>query len=348
MRDTVAPSWTRISLNETDGATPPLDAKLYGFAHTIATIEQDFHIPINAYAWVGLDGFVKVIDTIGGVDIDVIHPVVDDNYPADITSPNNPYDYQRVYIPPGPQHLDGQTALAYVRSRHGDLLEDVGRAARQQELLLALKQKLDNSDILTHLDEIAVDLQGSVLTSLTIQQVLELANFARGLNSQDVTQMALGLPDYGYGETLDTYEGVIWVEEPLWGVINKTINQVFPESATSKPVGFQSLSQMDYQMVQKEKAHVLIENGSQDEAAGNKLKIVLVKDGFHVSTVRQADRLYLATQIEYFNPQVANTSRILGQLFGVLASTPAIASPKGVDIILILGQDSAASVDASS
>ena len=336
-----------ISLNETDGATTPLDAKLNGFAHTIATIEQDFHIPINAYAWVGLDGFVKVIDTIGGVDIDVLHPVVDDNYPADITSPNNPYDYQRVYIPPGPQHLDGQTALAYVRSRHGDLLEDVGRAARQQELLLALKQKLDNSDILTHLDEIATDLQGSVLTSLSIQQVLELANFARGLNSQDVTHLAMGLPDYGYGETIDTNEGVIWVEEPLWGVINKTINQVFPESATSKPVSLQSLSPMDYQMVQKEKAHVLIENGSQDEAAGNKLKTVLVKDGFLVSTVRQADRPYLATQIEYFKPQVANTSRILGQLFGVLASTSAYAPPKGVDIILIIGQDSAASVDAT-
>jgi hypothetical protein len=63
--------------------------------------------------------------------------------------------------------------------------------------------------------------------------------------------------------------------------------------------------------------------------------------------VQQADHPYLATQIENFNPQTANTSRILGQLFGVLASTPDTAPPKGVDIILILGQDSAASVEAS-
>jgi anionic cell wall polymer biosynthesis LytR-Cps2A-Psr (LCP) family protein len=67
----------RISLNETDNATNPLDVKLHGFAHTVATIEQDFHIPINAYAWVGLDGLIKVIDTLGGVDIDVLHPIVD-------------------------------------------------------------------------------------------------------------------------------------------------------------------------------------------------------------------------------------------------------------------------------
>jgi LCP family protein required for cell wall assembly len=337
-----------ISLYETDGATTPLEAKLHGFAHTIATIEQDFHIPIDAYAWVGLDGFIKVIDTIGGVDMDVIHPVVDDTYPSDTTNSNNPYSYQRVYIPPGPQHMDGQTALEYVRSRHGDLQEDVGRAARQQELLLALRHKLDNPDVFAHLDEVATDLQGSVLTSLSIQQVLELANFARGLNSHDFTQMELGLPDYGYGETIDSYEGTIWVEEPLWGAISQTINQVFPESATSKPVSLQLLSPTDYQLVQKERAHVLIENGSQDEAAGNKLKSVLVKDGYLVSQVQQADHPYLATQIENFNSRTANSSRILAQLFGVLTSTPANTSPHGIDIIIILGQDNAASVEATA
>jgi LCP family protein required for cell wall assembly len=336
-----------ISLNETDGATSPLEAKLHGFAHTIATIEQDFQIPINAYTWVGLDGFIKVIDTLGGVDMDVLHPVVDDTYPSDTADPNNPYSYERVYIPPGPQHMDGQTALAYVRSRHGDLLEDVGRAARQQELLLALKQKLDNPDVFTHLDEIATDVQGSVLTSLSIQQVLELANFARGLTSHDFTQMALGLPDYGYGETIDSYEGVIWVEEPLWGAINQTINQVFPESTTSKPMSLQSLTLTDYQMVQKEKAHVLIENGSQDAAADKKLQALLANDGFIVSKVQPADHPYLATQIENLNPQTANTSRILGQLFGVLATTLTITPSHGVDIILILGQDNAASVEAT-
>jgi LCP family protein required for cell wall assembly len=222
-----------ISLNETDNATTPLGAKLHGFAHTVATIEQDFHIPINAYAWVGLDGFIKVIDTLGGVDIDVLHPIVDDTYPADRTSPNNPYDYQRVYIAPGPQHLDGKTALEYVRSRHSDLLGDVGRTARQQELLLALKQKLDTREMFVHLEEIAVDVQGSVLTSLSMQQVLELASYARGLSSHDFTQMALGLPDFGYGAMINAPEGAIWVEEPLWAAINQTINQVFPESRTS-------------------------------------------------------------------------------------------------------------------
>ena len=57
-RGIVATSWMRISLSETDNATTPLDVKLHGFANTVATVEQDVHIPINAYAWVGLDGSV--------------------------------------------------------------------------------------------------------------------------------------------------------------------------------------------------------------------------------------------------------------------------------------------------
>ena len=67
-----------------------------------------------------------------------------------------------------------------------------------------------------------------------MQQVLELANYARGLSSRDFTQIVLGLPDYGYGAVINSPEGVIWVEEPLWEAINQTINKVFPESRASK------------------------------------------------------------------------------------------------------------------
>ncbi|HEU5198553.1 MAG TPA: LCP family protein, partial [Ktedonobacterales bacterium] len=160
-----------ISGGETDGASTPLDAKLHGFAHTVATIEDDFGIPISAYAWVGLDGFVKVIDTLGGVDVDVLHPIVDDAYPNDVGT-GDPYAYKRLDIPAGPQHLDGLTALEYVRSRHSDLTGDFGRSARQQSLLLALKKKLEDPAVFTKLDQFADDLQGSVLTSLSIGQVL--------------------------------------------------------------------------------------------------------------------------------------------------------------------------------
>jgi len=50
-----------------------------------ATVERAFKIPIHYYAWVGLNGLVRVVDRVGGVDIDVLHPVLDDNYPNDFS-----------------------------------------------------------------------------------------------------------------------------------------------------------------------------------------------------------------------------------------------------------------------
>ncbi|HEY7350848.1 MAG TPA: LCP family protein [Ktedonobacterales bacterium] len=213
-----------ISGAETDGATTPQERKLHGFAHTVATIEANFHIPIDAYAWVGLDGFVKVIDTLGGVDVDVLHPVVDDAYPKDLDPNGNPFDYQRLYIPAGPQHLNGVEALNYVRSRHSDLLGDFGRSARQQSVLIALKKKLDSGTLLNRLDELAKDLQGSVLTSLTLGQMVSLANFAKNLHPTDFQQYVLGVPEYGYYDQLEGKS----IVQPIWSAINQTIHQIFP------------------------------------------------------------------------------------------------------------------------
>jgi LCP family protein required for cell wall assembly len=213
----------QISSNETDGASTPLERELHGFAHTAATIEDNFGIPIDAYAWVGLDGFVKLIDTLGGVDVDVLHPVVDDAYPKDLDPNGNPYAYQRLYIPAGPQHLDGEQALNYVRSRHSDLLGDFGRSQRQQSVLIALKKKLDDPAIFGKLDQLATDLQGSVLTSLSLGQIISLANFAKGLSSSDFHQYVLGVPTYGYYDQVDGQA----VVQPIWSAINPTLRQIF-------------------------------------------------------------------------------------------------------------------------
>jgi len=94
----------------------------------IATVQQDFGVHIDDYIWVGLLGLVKLIDAIGGIDVVTSNPVMDDYYPADIYS-GWPYDYERVAVLAGPQHLDGIHAMQYVRSRHGDLQSDFGRQA---------------------------------------------------------------------------------------------------------------------------------------------------------------------------------------------------------------------------
>ncbi len=168
---------------------------LGGVALSRLTIYQDFGIPINYYAWVGLDGFIKVINTVGGVDVDVLHPITDDNYPDDVgNNTGDIFAYKRLYIPPGPQHLSGPEALEYVRSRHADLVGDFGRSARQQQVLSALKTKLNNPDIVGKMTEIAHDLDGYVKTDMQLTDVFKLMNFARSLNPTSVDRVILGPP----------------------------------------------------------------------------------------------------------------------------------------------------------
>jgi len=157
------------------------------------TIEQDYGITIDRYAWVGLSGFASVIDTLGGVDIDVTHPIVDDTYPDDTrANPNDPFAVKRLYLAPGPQHLNGLQALEYVRSRHADLVGDIGRTNRQQEILQAIKKKLTVPNIIDHFQQLITDLTGKVYTDMSPQEMLAFANFGRTLPSSGIQHITLG------------------------------------------------------------------------------------------------------------------------------------------------------------
>jgi polyisoprenyl-teichoic acid--peptidoglycan teichoic acid transferase len=175
-------------------------------SEVVYTLDQDFGIPINFYAWVGLNGFVNVINTVGGVDVNVSHPIVDDTYPDDVgTTGSAQNNFRRLYIPDGPQHLDGPTALDYVRSRHST--SDFDRSARQQQVLSALKLKLDNPNIIGELPQIANDLKGSVATSMSPTQVFELMDFARGVNQNTIRHLTLGGSLYTTSGTVKTPYG---------------------------------------------------------------------------------------------------------------------------------------------
>lgn len=157
-----------------------------GEALARATVEKNFKIPIHYYAWIGLNGLVRVVDRVGGVDVDVLHPVLDDNYPNDFSG--NGWGTERVYIAAGPQHLDGRRTLQYVRSRHGDLLSDFGRSVRQQQVLLALERRTAGMDLVTALPTFARDLNGHVKTDLDLVRLTQFAIFMRGLHPGDVRQ----------------------------------------------------------------------------------------------------------------------------------------------------------------
>jgi LCP family protein required for cell wall assembly len=97
-------------------------------------------LDINYYIVLNFDGFTRVVDTIGGVNITSARDIHDARYPG----PN--YSYETFDLSAGFHHLDGATALQYARERHDDPEGDFGRAKRQQDILQATKSKVFSAD----------------------------------------------------------------------------------------------------------------------------------------------------------------------------------------------------------
>ncbi len=213
-RDLYVPFWSGGS-GKIDGAYS------YGQAGgAVATVQQDFGVHINDYIWIGLLGLIKLIDAIGGIDVVTSNPVIDDYYPQDLFT-KDPYEYARVAVLAGPQHLDGIHAMQYVRSRHNDLQSDIGRSKRQQHVLLAIRQKakqLSASDV----PNIATALGGEIKTSISLDRVAELIPLASSFDNPDsITNMVMLPPLWHAGGPGDSLL-------PNWPAIWALVRQYFP------------------------------------------------------------------------------------------------------------------------
>ena len=93
-------------------------------------------ITFDYYAEIDFAGFIKIVDTLDGVEVDVKEAIDDPYYPGDN------YSYQRFTLPAGQQTLDGETALKYARSRYTSVGGDLDRSRRQQQIIGNLKDKV--------------------------------------------------------------------------------------------------------------------------------------------------------------------------------------------------------------
>jgi LCP family protein required for cell wall assembly len=205
------------------GGTDKIDkAYSYGGASAaVRTVEADFGIHVDHYAWIGLLGLVKLINSVGGIDVVASNPVMDDFYPADVLSPH-PYGFERVAVLPGPQHMDGLEALQYVRSRHGDLRSDFGRSQRQQQVLLALRAKARLLG-LSDLPDIADAMANEFSTDMSIPQVAALLPIASNVTLANVQQVILS-PPYTSSAQIGSQDVLL----PNWYLILPEVHQFFP------------------------------------------------------------------------------------------------------------------------
>jgi LCP family protein required for cell wall assembly len=123
------------------------------------TVSNVIGQPIDRYVIIGLQGVRDVVDAVGGVDITVPQAIHDDAYPTD------DYGYQVVDIPAGRQHMDGDTALKYARTRHQD--SDFARTARQQQVVAAVRNAMLNPLNWPRIPAVAAAVTTSIKTDMS-------------------------------------------------------------------------------------------------------------------------------------------------------------------------------------
>ncbi len=117
---------------------------------------------IQYYVEVGFSGFEKVVDTLGGVTIDVPAPVFDNGFPSN----SSDAVHLRVFFPAGIQHMDGNEALTYARIGHVVGSSVYARTIRQQQVVVALEQQANFNDISSHLGDLVDALGQTVHTDI--------------------------------------------------------------------------------------------------------------------------------------------------------------------------------------
>ena len=183
------PRDTRVKIDDETGYEKINHAYAYG-GHKLTqnAIEKLLGVSIDHYILIDTKAFARIIDAIGGVDIDVEKRM----YYED------PWDDDGglvIDLYPGEQHLDGKKAIQYVRYRDGE--GDIGRIGRQQKFMKAVLAKVISPDMITRLPKLAEEVSSAVETDMSLADLLEFANIMKNVHDNGLeAQMVPGQPAY--------------------------------------------------------------------------------------------------------------------------------------------------------
>ncbi len=152
-----------------------------------ATVGELLGIKIDYFAAINLLGFKQAVESIGGVDVNVTRAIRDPTYRFD----NGKTGF---YLSAGRHHLNGEDALAYVRSRKGAGDNDFTRAARQQQLLTAIRDKLTAANLLTQLPSLLDSVKSTLSTDVPSSEFPLLARAVQDAGLAEVQRAVIQPP----------------------------------------------------------------------------------------------------------------------------------------------------------
>ncbi len=293
------------------------------------TIQYNFGIPINYYVVINFVGFRKMVDTLGGLTIDVPQEIYDSAFPDDT------YGYRTLYIKAGVQHMSGDLALAYARTRHQDT--DFGRMKRQQQVLMAIKQQALTASTVTKIPALWAGREDMVSTDLTLDKIAQFAQLAKDIKSDNITSRVI---DESMALGITTPQGamVLWPDRDK---IRAVIAELFKEP---EAVAVEVKPQQPSEQIQKlasEAAKIEISNGTPSDGLATRVADWLKSQGFNVVLVDNADRKDYANTVVVESSTKSYTKDRLLNIFHVAADKVRKSpnSKSEIDLRIIIGKD---------
>ncbi|OGH84956.1 MAG: hypothetical protein A2493_01915 [Candidatus Magasanikbacteria bacterium RIFOXYC12_FULL_33_11] len=321
----------------------------WGGAYATEVISKTFDIDIPYYVRIDFQAFSEIIDEVGGVRVDVENPFTDYLYPTDNDL------YQTVSFTKGTQTMDGETALKYSRSRHGNNGEgsDFARAKRQQKIIQALKDKILSFSTLTNpvkIKKIMDDLEKHMTTNMQFDEILSFVRMAKEVQNDSVKHLVLDTSVNGY---LNNYTGIdgAFLLGPKTGNfdnINNAIKNIFTDESLTKVEEYNT-DTIEQEAPKLDGATIEIQNGSWQAGLAARLKQRLLDEKFYVEDVGNVDVSLKPISVSaiYTNPTSSkDLSIIVKALEKELHITSAGILPTNIspianstDIVIVLGDD---------
>ena len=294
------------------------------------TVEELLGMEIDYYAVVDFYAFEQFIDELGGVKVDVPEEIV-----VDPLGDNNTKTLQ-----PGVQTLPGYLALAYARARN-TLGSDFDRAARQQQVIMGIRDRILSKEMLTTLIERAPalyeTLSAGVRTNLTLLQVVRLAWLAPQIPQENIKQGIIGPEQIDFATSFDGQD----ILQPLPEEIRLLRDEIFTTSGPVSPAATETDPQ---ELIAAENAYISILNGTLDPGLASETTDYLKSSGISQVEPGNAEALYSQTTlIDYTgNPHTVQ------YLVDLLAISPDNVYHRydvssQADIVVLLGEDWASS-----
>lgn len=291
-----------------------------GGALAAETVEGFLGINIDYIAQVDFSGFEQIVDTLGGVTLDIQQPLLDAEYPTEN------FGFERIYIPAGIQVLDGKTALRYARSRHSGT--DFDRSRRQQQVLRALLQELQQRGVLDQVEvlpSLVENLEQNISTTLPIgdlQVIQGLAHLAQTIKTDHIMQLSIN-PNDVQVVRVDGSD-IYWDQEDVTLLVDRMM---------SGPSG------------NVETARVQVLNGVGVPGLAARVTNSLRARGFEMTDANDATGSYEHSMIIDYTGRPETRAR-LAEILGIDSpyvldkpSSDVPSAPYQTDLVVILGED---------